>query len=685
MSESGERILGSYRLLERIGKGGMGEVYRAQHLKLGREAAVKVLPANLASEADFLKRFEREAASAASLEHPNILAVWDYGEHAGTPYLVMPYVRGGTLKELLRRGGMSRQDMLKFFGQMVEALDYAHDRGLIHRDVKPANMLVDDRGRLYLSDFGIAKALEGSEGLTRTGVGVGTPEYMAPEQAQGRADKRSDLYALGVILYQMLTGRVPYSGNSTVEVLMAHMQESLPMMPIRGAQPSLPAGIERVLQRALAKNPNERYQSGASLLEAVTEAFAGEAPGLDATMVGQAGSQTLVTKLPAASDRTSASADQAGFATGSVTHFGPGATQSQLTSAPGRTPPPAGYTPPPQGYTPPPQGYTQPHGYTPPPPGYTPPPPGYTPPPQGFTSPPQHPGASHYGYPPTTPPTGRPAGSRPGWLVPAAIGALLLLLLVGGGGVFAATRPNSNATATAGASATNAVAASTGTAQLVAQVTGTAGAAATATANAPTATPPPTATVLPTATTALPTPTTARAAAPNAPTPTARATTAPTVNGSVPAGWKVYDGGAKVPFVVAYPANWLIDTSQSGRVYFTSPENAATYFLVGTTGVKSTKTIDELRDEYFNEQFTNCKAKAVDVDRYNKFSNITFASVGTTCDWTDGKLYYSYIGLGLSNQVPWRFRLNSLYGDYDASVADYFKPMLESLNIYGNP
>ena len=207
MSGPGERILGSYRLVEQIGKGGMGEVYRAQHLRLGREAAVKILPVNLASEADFLKRFEREAASAASLDHPNILPVWDYGEQGGVPYLVMPYIRSGTLKERLGRGPLSRQDILRYLSQMADALDYAHEKGIIHRDVKPANMLLDERGRLYLSDFGIAKALEGAEGLTRTGVGVGTPEYIAPEQAQGRADSRSDLYALGIILYELLAGR----------------------------------------------------------------------------------------------------------------------------------------------------------------------------------------------------------------------------------------------------------------------------------------------------------------------------------------------------------------------------------------------------------------------------------------------------------------------------------------------
>ncbi len=303
MSVPENRILGSYRLIERIGKGGMGEVYRGEHLKLGREAAVKVLPSNLVNEADFLKRFEREASSAAKLEHPNILPVYEYGEQP-TPYLVMPYVKGGTLKEKMSAGKLSQQEIINYLRQMADALDYAHSEGIIHRDVKPANRLLDDRGRLYLGDFGIAKALEGAEGLTRTGVGVGTPEYMAPEQAQGRADSRSDLYALGIILYQMLTGRVPFSGNSTVEVLMKHLQDPLPMLPLRSANPPLSPRIEQIVQKALAKNPNERYGSGRAMVEDFIEASAG--PGVsasDATVVGgmaggMAAGQTVVSNTP---------------------------------------------------------------------------------------------------------------------------------------------------------------------------------------------------------------------------------------------------------------------------------------------------------------------------------------------------------------------------------------------------
>ena len=260
-----EMIMEPYRLVERIGVGGMGMVYHGQHTRIGREAAVKILPSNLALEGDFLKRFEREASSIASLEHPNILPVWEYGDQDGIPYLVMPLIRGGSLKERLQAERLSLPQVSLFLNQMAEALDYAHGRGIVHRDVKPANMLLNERGHLYLADFGIAKALQSGEGLTRTGVGVGTPEYMAPEQAQGRADKRSDLYALTIILYQMLTGKVPYSGNSVIDTLMKHINEPLPLEPLRAIIPPLSPAIEQILRKGTAKNPNERHQSGHEL------------------------------------------------------------------------------------------------------------------------------------------------------------------------------------------------------------------------------------------------------------------------------------------------------------------------------------------------------------------------------------------------------------------------------------
>lgn len=339
MSAPQERVLGAYRLLERIGKGGMGEVYRAQHIQIGREAAVKVLPANLATDEDFLRRFKREASSAASLAHPNILQVYDYGEQDGTPYLVMPYIRGGTLKDRIEGGKAPASQMTKYLTEVADALDYAHRKGIIHRDVKPANILIDEDDRAYLSDFGIAKALEGNDNLTQAGVGVGTPEYMAPEQAQGRADPRSDLYALGIMVYQMLTGQVPFTGNTTVEVLMKHLQEPVPLSSLRGA---VAQQFGPILQRALAKDPNQRYQSGRELMADVNQALVRS--GFASAVVT---APTVISAVPPQ---------------GSNPSLTPPA--GQVSTPPAYTPPPGGYTPPPGGYTP--QPGPNPGGYAPP-------------------------------------------------------------------------------------------------------------------------------------------------------------------------------------------------------------------------------------------------------------------------------------------------------------------------------
>ncbi|HET8628074.1 MAG TPA: serine/threonine-protein kinase, partial [Thermomicrobiales bacterium] len=226
---------------------------------------------------DFLARFAREARAAAALQHPHILPVWDYGEQAGVPYLVLPYLDGGTLGDRLRRGPLLPATALGYLRQLAEALDYAHARGFVHRDVKPANLLFDAHDRLYLADFGIVKALEETTGLTQTGTGVGTPEYIAPEQAQGRADARSDLYALGVIAYQLLAGRVPFSGRSTTEVLLQHLQAPVPLAPLRDPALGLPPGVAGVLARALAKDPAARYPSGAALVAALEAALRPEA------------------------------------------------------------------------------------------------------------------------------------------------------------------------------------------------------------------------------------------------------------------------------------------------------------------------------------------------------------------------------------------------------------------------
>lgn len=271
------QTFGSYILEEPLGSGGMGEVYAARHVRLTkRRAAVKVLPSYLANEPEFLRRFEAEANAAASLDHPNVLGLWEYGEHEGMPFLVMPLIPGGSLKELLeRRGPLTMPEASRILTQIAAALDYAHGRGLLHRDVKPANILLTEEGRPVLADFGIAKVMEGAQTqITRAGTGIGTPEYMAPEQLEGNAERRSDLYSLGVVLYQMLTGKVPYSGSTPYAI--AYQQLEAPLPSLRAANPRVPVAAERVLERALAKDPAQRYATGREFALAFDAASAGD-------------------------------------------------------------------------------------------------------------------------------------------------------------------------------------------------------------------------------------------------------------------------------------------------------------------------------------------------------------------------------------------------------------------------
>jgi serine/threonine protein kinase len=277
MGAADQLTFGKYQLLEQISAGGMGVVYRARHTMLGHEAAIKILPLSLAADPNARQFFSRGAASAAGLNHPNILPTLEYGEDEGHLYLVMPLIRGGTLRERMLRGPIAPARIVGYLRQLAAALDFAHAHRIVHRDVKPQNILIeviDGEEHLFLADFGIAKALEGTIGLTRTGASVGTPEYMAPEQARGQADPRSDLYALGIILYQLLTGVVPYSGTTPVEVLMKHLHDPLPQEALRRVSPPLPDGVIGVLQRALAKAPDERYQSGQALVEGFVAALA---------------------------------------------------------------------------------------------------------------------------------------------------------------------------------------------------------------------------------------------------------------------------------------------------------------------------------------------------------------------------------------------------------------------------
>ena len=272
--------LGQYRIVEKVGDGGMADVYKAYQPSLGRYVAVKILPASLCRDRTFRARFDREARAVAQLRHPNILTVFAYGEQDGIAYIVMEYACGGTLKDRMQEP-LPLAETVEIVSRVGGALAYAHRRGVIHRDVKPTNVLLTDDGWPLLADFGLAKIAEGSTELTASGASVGTPEYMSPEQGQGLpADHRSDIYSLGVVLYEMVTGQTPFKADTPMAVIIKHMAEALPSP--RASRPDLPASIERVIVRAMAKSPEERYQSAdemaAALQGALREEGLEEAP-----------------------------------------------------------------------------------------------------------------------------------------------------------------------------------------------------------------------------------------------------------------------------------------------------------------------------------------------------------------------------------------------------------------------
>jgi serine/threonine protein kinase/Tol biopolymer transport system component len=270
------KTIGRYRIVDELGRGGMAIVYKAWQASLERFVALKVLPAYFQHDPEFLARFHREALAAARLNHPNIITVYDSGEIGGVHFIAMEYVEGGSLRGRLASGPMGLQETVTILAQIASALDFAHDRGLIHRDIKPANILFTADGRPKVTDFGIARASDGVQ-LTRTGVLMGTPEYMAPEQAEGRpVDHRTDLYALGVVLYQMLTGRAPFQGTTPHATLHAVIYQPPP--PPRQIAPGLSPAVEAVVLKAIAKQPEKRFQRGADMAAALRAAQAGKTP-----------------------------------------------------------------------------------------------------------------------------------------------------------------------------------------------------------------------------------------------------------------------------------------------------------------------------------------------------------------------------------------------------------------------
>jgi serine/threonine protein kinase len=270
------RRIASYTLLEPIGFGGMAVVYKARQETLDRIVAVKLMSETFASSEEFIERFRREARTAANMRHPNVVTVHDFGlDERGVPYLVLEFVEGATLADLMD-AGLDDARVPDLLDQIAAGLDYAHSRGVIHRDVKPGNVLLTDDGRAILTDFGLAWLLEGTH-LTMVGGVIGTPEYMSPEQASGDAiDHRTDVYALGVVLFEMLAGERPYAADQPLGVLLKHLQAPVPsLLELR---PDLPLALERVIQQALAKDPDDRYQSTVALAKAFRQAFSEAVP-----------------------------------------------------------------------------------------------------------------------------------------------------------------------------------------------------------------------------------------------------------------------------------------------------------------------------------------------------------------------------------------------------------------------
>lgn len=263
-------VLGQYQILERIGRGGMALVFRAYHPALDRHVAIKVLPDFYAEDDNYRMRFQQEARSVARLKHPNVLEVFDFGYEQGVAYLVLELVEGGTLSDRLG-APMGLDEVVRILGQVAGALDYAHAQGVVHRDVKPSNILIHTDGTAVLADFGLAKLAGAIGRLTGSGTVMGTPEYISPEQAaDGVVGPASDLYSLAIVAYEMLTGRVPFVADTPAATLLSHVTKEMPAT--RELRGELSAHVEAVLRRGLAKRPEDRYPSAAAFVSALTPA-----------------------------------------------------------------------------------------------------------------------------------------------------------------------------------------------------------------------------------------------------------------------------------------------------------------------------------------------------------------------------------------------------------------------------
>jgi serine/threonine protein kinase len=266
------QTLGQYQIVAQLGHGGMATVYKAYHPRLDRYVAVKVVHQMFIQDESFLARFEREAQIVASLDHPHIVPVYDFNEFHGQPYLVMKFIEGATLKSVLANKTLSLDEILKLMPPIAEALDYAHRRGVLHRDIKPSNIMIDGAGVPYLTDFGLARVVKIGESSLSHDLLLGTPNYISPEQAQGKADitARTDQYSLGVVLYELVTGQVPFNADTPFAVVHSHIH--VPPPAPSTIDPAIPPAVDAVLMRALAKDPDARFESAAEMVSAFTAA-----------------------------------------------------------------------------------------------------------------------------------------------------------------------------------------------------------------------------------------------------------------------------------------------------------------------------------------------------------------------------------------------------------------------------
>lgn len=329
--------IGRYIIKAELGRGGMATVYQAEDPRFKRDVAVKVMPPQFLNEPMFRARFEREAQTIAALEHPAIVPVYDFGEENGEMYLVMRYMTGGSLLERMAKGPIPPDETLRIIARLADALDQVHAHGIVHRDLKPANVLFDQYGNAFLSDFGIARLAEASANLTGDAI-IGTPAYMSPEQARGdkEIDGRSDIYALGAILFQMLSGKQPYEATTPFGIAMKHITDPVPS--IRQAKSDLPEDSDRIIERAMAKDPSRRYQHSSELASDLeTLVSVSSRPKAPATLVEPEAPASAISAEPL---RTAPAKEPAAAPPASATGMPRPPSERIVTASPVHTPPP---------------------------------------------------------------------------------------------------------------------------------------------------------------------------------------------------------------------------------------------------------------------------------------------------------------------------------------------------------